>query len=92
MALTYQHSDAATMRSTMSAYFSIGSLLSIGALTIAGEIGPRQWQLAVLLLPAVGLGVITSRRYQDQLHPSTIRPAVLVVCTIASVALIAEAL
>ena len=91
MALTYQHSDAATMRSTMSAYFSIGSLLSIGALAIAGEIGPRQWQLAALLLPAVGLGVLTSRRFQDRLDPAAIRPAVLVVCTVASIALLIEA-
>jgi uncharacterized membrane protein YfcA len=91
MALTYQHSDPATMRSTMSAYFSIGSLLSIGALAIAGEIGTRQWQLAALLLPAVGLGVVTARRYQDRLDPATIRPAVLVVCTIASIALLIEA-
>ena len=92
MALTYQHSDVATMRSTMAAYFSIGSLLSIGALAIAGEIGIRQWQLALMLLPAVGLGVLTSRRYQDRLDPATIRPVVLVVCTIASVALLIEAL
>jgi len=92
MALTYQHSDAATMRSTMAAYFSVGSLLSIAALAVAGEIGPRQWQLAAMLLPAVGLGVLTSRRYQDRLEPSTIRPAVLVICTIASVALLLEAL
>jgi len=92
MALTYQHSDAATMRSTMSAYFSIGSLLSIGALAVAGAIGTRQWQLAAMLLPAVGLGVATSRRYQDRLDPATIRPAVLVICTIASLALLIEAL
>ena len=45
-----------------------------------------------MLLPAVGLGVLTSRRYQDRLEPSTIRPAVLVICTIASIALLIEAL
>jgi flagellar hook-basal body protein len=39
----------------------------------------------------VGLGVVTARRYQDRLDPATIRPAVLVVCTIASIALLIEA-
>lgn len=92
MALTYQHSDAATMRSTLSAFFSIGSLLSIGALVIAGQIGVRQWQLALMLLPAMGLGVLTSRRYQDRLDPGAIRPAVLVICVVAASALLLETL
>jgi len=90
MALTYQHSDPATMRSTISAFFCVGSLMSIGALALAGEIGVRQWQLSAMLLPGVGLGVVTARLIQDRLNPSTIRPAVLAICTIASVALIIE--
>jgi uncharacterized protein len=90
MALTYQHSDAATMRSTLAAFFTIGSLLSIGALMVAGQIGIRQWELAAMLLPAIGLGVLTSRRYQDRLEPSVIRPGVLVICSIAALALLVE--
>lgn len=92
MALTYQHSDPATMRSTISAFFSVGSMLSIGALALAGEIGVRQWQLTLLLLPGVALGVATSRRYQDRLNPAVIRPAVLTICTIAAAALLVETL
>lgn len=90
MGLTYQHSDPATMRSTISAFFCIGSLMSIGALALAGEIGVRQWQLAAMLLPGVGLGLMTARLIQHRLNPSTVRPAVLAVCTIASLALIVE--
>jgi uncharacterized protein len=92
MALTYQHSDAATMRSTLGAFFTIGSLLSIGALIVAGQIGMRQWELAAMLLPAIGLGVLTSRRYQARLEPTIIRPAVLVICSIAAVALLVESM
>ena len=90
MALTYQHSDPATMRSTISAFFCVGSLMSIGALALAGEIGQRQWQLAAMLLPGVILGVVTSRLLQHRLDPAIIRPAVLAICTIASIALLIE--
>lgn len=92
MALTYQHHDPATIRSSLSAFFTVGSLLSLGALAVAGDLGRRQWQLGLLLLPAIGLGVLTARRFQDRLHPSTVRPAVLVICTVAAVALLVETL
>jgi hypothetical protein len=90
MALTYQNSDAATMRATISAFFAIGSLFSIGALAVAGEIGQRQLQLTVLILPGVALGVITSRFLKDRLRPEIVRPAVLVLCTVACIALLLE--
>lgn len=90
MALTYQNSDPATMRATISAFFSIGALMSIGALALAGEIGVRQWQLTALILPGVGLGVVTARQVKDHLRPEVIRPAVLVICTLASLALLVE--
>jgi uncharacterized protein len=90
MALTYQNSDPATMRATISAFFAIGALMSIGALALAGEIGVRQLQLTALILPGVVLGVVTSRHVKDLLRPEVVRPAVLVICTIASVALVVE--
>jgi uncharacterized protein len=90
MALTYQHSDPAVMRSSISAFFSIGSMMSIGALFLAGEIGTRQWQLAAMLLPGIALGLLTARLLEGRLDPSVIRPGVLVVCAVASVALVVE--
>lgn len=90
MALTYQNSDPATMRATISAFFSIGSLMSIGALALAGEIGVRQLQLTALILPGVVLGVVTARLVKDRLRPEVIRPAVLVICTTAAFALLIE--
>ena len=90
MALTYQNSDPATMRATISAFFSIGSLMSIGALALAGEIGVRQLQLTALILPGVGLGVVTARRVKHLLRPEVIRPGVLVICTIGAFALLIE--
>jgi uncharacterized protein len=90
MALTYQRSDPDTMRATISAFFSIGALLSVGALALAGQVGVRQWQLTALILPGVVLGVVTARLLKDRLRPEVVRPAVLVICTIASLALLVE--
>ena len=90
MALTYQNSDPATMRATISAFFSIGSVMSIAALWLAGEIGVRQLQLTAMILPGVALGIVTARLVKDYLRPEVVRPAVLVICTTAALALLAE--
>ena len=90
MALTYQHSDPATMRASISAFFAVGGVMTLAALAIAGEIGTRQLQLSALLLPGVILGVVTARRVRHLLDPAIVRPAVLVICTVASIALLIE--
>lgn len=92
MALAYQRSDPATMRSTLSAFFAIGALMSLGALALAGEVGSRELQLTTLILPSVGLGVVTARRVQHRLDPAIVRPAVLALCTVAAIALLIETL
>jgi uncharacterized membrane protein YfcA len=43
-----------------------------------------------MLMPGVLLGVVTARLIQHRLDPASIRPAVLAICTIASVALLIE--
>ena len=45
MALTYQNSDPATMRSTISAFFSIGSVMSVTALASQDRSVRARWQL-----------------------------------------------
>ena len=90
MALTYQNSDPATMRATISAFFSIGTLMSLGALWLAGEVGVRQLQLALLILPGVVLGIITARRVKHLLRSEVVRPAVLAICTTTAIALLVK--
>ena len=68
----------------------IRSLSFATALTMAGQIGSRQLQLTLLLLPGVALGVATSRRYQGRIDPTVIRPTVLAICTVAALALLVE--
>lgn len=90
MALAYQHTDPARMRSTLSAFFAIGALMSLAALTVAGQVGVLQLQLTAMILPPVGLGLVTARLVRHRLDASIVRPAVLGVCTLTSFALLLE--
>lgn len=92
MALTYQHTDPVVMRASLAAFFAVGAVMSLVALGAAGEIGTRQWQLAALVLPGVLLGVATARRWQHLLAPQVVRPTVLAICTLSSLALLLRVL
>jgi len=90
MALTYQHADPVVMRASLSAFFAVGALMSLIALAATGQVTVRQLQLSTMLLPGVLLGVWTARRLNDRLDPRVVRPAVLAICTISSLALLAR--
>lgn len=90
MALTYQHSDPAVMRSTISAFFTVGSLMSIVALLVSGSLGTRQWQLGALILPGVVLGFVVSQRYARALRNERARVAILLICALSAVSLLIE--
>lgn len=92
MALLFQRLEPATVRATLSAYFFAGTLLSILSLTIAGEIGVRQWRLAVLLLPGVIVGVVASRRLRPYLSGRWFRPSLLTLCASSATLLLVEQL
>ncbi len=89
MALTYQNADLATLRSTLAAFFTVGSLLSFAALAVSGEVGRRQLGLSALLLPAVGVGLLMSRSTIGRIPDRFVRPVVLTVCIAAALALLA---
>lgn len=92
VALTYQHETPATMRSTISAFFSIGAVMSFVGLMIAGEVSRRSVELTALLAPSVLFGIITARRYRERLDADVVRPAVLVLCLVSATALLIETL
>jgi uncharacterized protein len=92
MALLFQRLDPATVRATLSAYFFAGTLMSIFALTVAGELGVRQWRLALLLLPGVIVGVVASRRLRPYLSGRWFRPSLLALCAASATVLLVEQL
>lgn len=68
MALVWHDSGGARLRGTMSAFFLVGSLSSLIALSVVGAIDGRIVRTAAALAPAVVAGYIVSRyinRYLD---------------------------
>lgn len=61
MAIIWQRSDGATLRGTMSAFFLVGSCISLIALTVAGAINEKTMHFSVVLVPSVLLGYFLSR-------------------------------
>jgi uncharacterized membrane protein YfcA len=90
MALTYQHSDPRTLRATLAAFNTIGSAFTIPSLTIAGVIGWRELQLALLLIPGVVLGLWWGRIGIARLPANRVRPFVLVACAASAIVLLAR--
>jgi uncharacterized protein len=90
MALTYQHADPVTMRSTLSVFFTVGSVMSLVALTLSGQLGARQWQLAALLLPGVAVGLVVARELSVWLDRRRVRPFVLALCATSAIVLLIE--
>lgn len=92
MALTYQHSDPAVMRSTVSVFFTLGSAISLVMLAVAGAIGQRQLLLGAALIPAVIAGFVLSGPITRRLDAERIRMLVLTVCALSAIALLVREL
>lgn len=86
VALLYQHHPGPVLRSTSGAIYVFGTVLSLAALAVAGQVTGDQVRLALVLVPAIvaGLGVATLVRHH--LDARRLRPAVLVVAVVAGVA------
>jgi uncharacterized membrane protein YfcA len=90
MAITYQRADPATMRATLAAFFTIGGLMSVASLALAGVLGRREVQLAGVLLPGVLVGLWSARYTVARLPADRVRPIVLSVCAVSAVVLLVE--
>lgn len=88
IALLYQHESAARIRGTLSAFFVVGVVMSIGALAVVGRFGLAEARLGGLLLPGTVLGFWLSHRTTGRLAERHVRPALLLVSAGAAVAVI----
>jgi uncharacterized membrane protein YfcA len=64
--------------------------MSLVGLMISGEIGRRQWELALLLLPGVIFGVAGSNWLTGHLHGERARRFILALCAASAIALLIE--
>ncbi len=90
MALVYQESPGPTLRGTLSGYFIVGATISLFALALAGRFTRADALHSVALLPGIAFGFLVSRKGAELLDRGFLRPAVLALATLASLAVIAR--
>lgn len=91
-AMVLQHERPERIRSTLAAFFVLGSLTSLAALAIAGELHRDQLAAGLLWVPFLALGVWLGRPLRQRVSRERMRHAVLTFCTVASVVVIVRAL
>lgn len=92
VALLYQREPGPVLRSTLGATFLIGSALSLVGLAAAGRIAAWHWLLGLALMPAVGLGLVTSRALHVWVDGGWLRPAVVAFACLAGLAVVVRGL
>lgn len=91
-ALLYSTAEAATIRATLAAVFSIGVSISIGMRYATGNAGIEDLKVAAVLLPAMLVGWLASTLLKDRVPKRGVRMGVLAVSAVAAVALVTRAL
>lgn len=92
MALIYQRSSGPQVRATLSGFFIVGSALSIFALLVTGRYGLEQFAIAIVLLPAVLIGICVSRRTAPILDTKGLRVVLLLISLVSGLAVLGRGL
>jgi uncharacterized protein len=92
MALLYQHHEGPTLRATLAAAFSLGTVLSLVALALAGAVAPWQLALALALFPGTVVGIAVSHRLISRLDGAWLRPTVLAFAAVTAAAAVVRGL
>ena len=88
LAVLYQRRPGPQLRSTLAAVFVVGSLISLGALLMAGEVRLEQLVLALQLSPALILGLVAGSVVARRLDGPLLRPAVLAFAAVAGLVIV----
>lgn len=91
-AMVLQHERPSRIRSTLAAFFVLGSASGLIALTIAGEVTRDHVLAGLIWVPFMALGVWLGRPLRLAVSPQRMRPVVLTFCAVASVVVIVRAL
>jgi uncharacterized protein len=91
LGLVYQRADPRTARSTTALVFVLGSLLSIGGLTLAGEMSLRELLTGLCFFPFFAVGFLLSLPMRPHLRGRVFRYAVLGVVTASALAVLVRA-
>ncbi len=92
MALVYQHEKGPRLRATLSAMFTVGTIISIIGLWWAGMFGESELILGLALLPGVIVGFWLSRFLTGRLDERHTRPAILILAAFSALIILFRAL
>lgn len=91
-AVVYRNSSGPELRATLSVSFFIGILISLTALGLAGKVHTWQFWLALKLLPAMAVGFLVAYPISRRMEGRALRPFVLGLAAVSSVAAIVSGL
>jgi uncharacterized membrane protein YfcA len=92
IALAYQDASGPLLRGTLSAFFLVGSVLSLASLAVFGEFGGQQLVISLLLVPFMLVGNALAPLATRRLDPARTRAVVLTVSTLSAVLLLTREL
>ncbi len=88
MALLLQHQEANLIRANLSAFFVVGSLMSLVAQVPGGYMSMSHIYIALQLLPASFLGYLVAMKVVNKIDKEVTRKMSLAVCSISGIAAI----
>jgi uncharacterized protein len=91
VALTLQHETPVRIRSTLAAFFTVGSLVSIAGLAVAGELTREQLLSGLCFVPFLAVGYALSGPVTRRLRPESMRVAVVGFCVVAGLSILLRA-
>jgi uncharacterized membrane protein YfcA len=77
MAMIYQHETARRLRGTLGGFLLVGTVISLGALHIAGKFGLVELVVSITMLPGIILGFLISLNISHALDKKYFRPSIL---------------
>ncbi|WP_149183708.1 sulfite exporter TauE/SafE family protein [Streptomyces sp. TRM49041] len=92
LALVYHREPGPTTRGTLSVFFAVGTLLSLGALAAAGRLPHGQLVAGTLLMPAMAAGFWLSGPLRRHVEGERMRKGVLLIAVAAAGVLITRSL
>jgi len=91
VAMTLQHEEPAQIRATLAAFFTVGSVVSLAGLTIAGELTREQLWWGGVFVPFLVVGYVLSGPVVRRLDAGRLRTAMLWFCIVAALSIILRA-
>lgn len=85
LAMLYVDQKGGRIRGTLSGIFVAGTLMSVTALAVAGRFGLQEIKLTGMLLPGIAVGYLLSRHAATWADNGFIRPAIIVVSSLAAI-------